>query len=50
MKMKLKSIKNLKGEPLFLDPQSTTFSVVSDVTVSGANKPIAMISTVMMQT
>lgn len=45
MKMKLKSIKNLKGEPLLLDPQPTAFSDVSDVTTSGANKPTAVVFT-----
>jgi hypothetical protein len=48
MKMKLKNIKNLKGEPLFFDPQSTP-SDMSDVTVAGANKSTAMTSAVMMQ-
>ena len=46
--MKLKNIKNLKGEPLFLDPQSTS-SNVSDMMVAGANKPTAMTFAVMMQ-
>lgn len=49
MKMKLKNIKNMKDEALFLDPQSTA-SDVSDVIVAGANKPPAMTSTVMMHT
>ncbi|KAG0597710.1 hypothetical protein M758_12G015700 [Ceratodon purpureus] len=44
MKMKLKNIKNMKDEALFLDPQSTA-SDVSDVIVAGANKPPAMTST-----
>lgn len=45
--MKLKNIKNLKGEPLSLDPQSTP-SDVTDVIVAGAKKPTVMTSTVII--